>query len=139
MIREIRSRHLNELAHDGGSIDVKEGVGALRDIEMILLIYKAKYGLREPINRKLVRILREVELRHRQDLEVLSASFDFLRSVRDAYRLTVSADNVLRPEYLDRPAKILGFSSPEELLAQYHSCTTQVAGIMERMITDAQA
>ncbi len=134
MIEEIRSRHLSESSRDGGLIDVKEGIGALRDIEMILLIYKAKHRLREPINRKLVNILRNIESRHREDFEILSASSDFLRGVRDAYRLTVSAENVLRPEYLDRPARILGYAGANELLAACQDCTCRVASTLERMI-----
>ena len=104
---------------------------------MMLLIYKAKYGLREPINLKLVRSLLEVEPENREDFEILCASFDFLRSVRDAYRLTVSADNDLRKEYLDRPAQVLGFENREALLADYHACTERVAAIVERLITVA--
>ena len=139
MIGEMRSRHLGGASRDGESISVKEGLGGLRDIEMILLIYKAKYGLREPINRKLVKTLCEVENRHRKDFETLSASIDFLRSVRDAYRLIVSADNILRPEYLDQPAKVLGFRHADELITTYQTCTAEVAAIIERMIKEVQA
>jgi len=139
MIAEIRSRHLNEIGKRGDAINVKEGLGGLRDIEMILLAYKAKYGLREPIDRKLVKTLCEVECRHKKDFETLSLSFDFLRSARDAYRLIVSADNIFHPEYMDMPAGVLGFGHPDEFIAAYRNCTTQVAGIIERMIADLEA
>jgi len=138
MIGEIRSRHRDEPDPNGDALNVKEGRGGLRDIEMILLICKAKYGLREPINRKLVRTLCEAEPRRRKDFETLSTSFDFLRSIRDAYRLTVSAENVLRAAYLDRPARILGFRDPNELLAAYQTSTAQAAEIIERLIADVQ-
>ena len=137
MVEEIRSRQRSAAGSDGPGLDVKDGIGGLRDIEMILLIYKAKYRLREPVNRKLLTTLCEIEPQHRRDFDVLSDSSDFLRSVRDVYRLTVSAENVLRPEYLDRMAAILGFNGPPEFLRAYHKCTTQVAGIVERLIASA--
>jgi hypothetical protein len=139
MIREIRSRHVNKAGRDGDVMNVKEGLGGLRDAEMVLLIYKAKYGLREPINRKLVKTLCEVESRHKEHFETLNTCFEFLRSVRDMYRLMVSADNLLHVEYLDLPAKSLGFGNADDLIAACRTCTSQVAEITERMIADAQA
>jgi hypothetical protein len=138
MIGEIRSRHRDQPDQNGDALNVKEALGGLRDIEMALLICKAKYGLREPINRKLVRTLCEVEPQHRKDFETLSTTFDFLRSIRDAYRLTVSAENLLRAEYLDQPARILGFPSPNELLSAYQASTAQVTEIIERLLADVQ-
>lgn len=138
MIGEIRSRHRDQPDQNGDALNVKEGRGGLRDIEMVLLICKAKYGLREPINRKLVRTLCQVDPRHRMDFETLSTSFDFLRSIRDAYRLTVSAENVLRAEYLDQPARILGYPSSNELLSAYRASTAQAGEIIERLLADIQ-
>jgi hypothetical protein len=57
--------------------------------------------------------------------------------VRDTYRLTVSADNILRPKYLDHPARILGFRNAQDLLSAYHACTQRVSESVERMIADA--
>ena len=137
MIAEIRSRRRSQAGPDGAGLDIKEGAGGLRDIEMILLIYKAKYRLREPVNRKLLTTLRDIEPGHKEDFDALSDGADFLRSVRDVYRLTVSAENVLQPEYLERPAGILGFADPEEFLRAYHACTRRIAAIVDRMIATA--
>ncbi|NIM20597.1 MAG: hypothetical protein GTO51_10275 [Candidatus Latescibacteria bacterium] len=140
MIAEIESRHRDRRNMIVRDINVKEGIGGLRDIEMILLIYKAKFGLREPINRKLMATLAEIDMRRGEDFRILADAFDFLKNVRDIYRLTVSAGDVLRPEYLGRAAEILGFkhknkSTPiEQLLADYHKCSTQVARIVDRML-----
>jgi hypothetical protein len=72
MIGEVRSRHRAESGRN------EDGPGGFRDIEMILLSYKAKHGLREPVKRKLVNTLCEIEVRHREDFEVLIDSSDFI-------------------------------------------------------------
>jgi len=144
MSAEIRSRHKDRSAAEEQEANVKEGIGGLRDIEMILLIYKAKYGLREPINRKLMNILSEIDKRHGKDFIVLADAFDFLKNVRDIYRLTVSAGDVLRPDYLDRTAQILGLIDGEEgtpteqLLDLYRQRTSEVARIVDRMLVDSE-
>jgi hypothetical protein len=144
MIGEIKSRHFSRRSMEQPDINVKDGVGGLRDIEMILLIYKAKYGLREPINRKLMEILFEIDRRHGNDFRKLAEAFDFLKNVRDIYRLTVSAGDVLRPEFLDRTARILGYPNDEtgsptdHLLAAYQQCTTEVTNIVEVMLADSE-
>jgi UTP:GlnB (protein PII) uridylyltransferase len=108
---------------------------------MILLAYKARYGLREPINSKLMLSLGEIEKHFQSDFAELSLDFDFLKSVRDIYRLTVSADDELQPEYLDEPGKILGFGkadgtgAAEQLMSAYQESTTRVAKIVQKLIT----
>jgi UTP:GlnB (protein PII) uridylyltransferase len=144
MIAEIRSRHEDRRRDKEKDVNVKEGIGGLRDIEMILLIYKAKYGLREPINRKLMNILSEIDKRHGKDFIILADAFDFLKNVRDIYRLTVSAGDVLRADYLKRAAQILGLddagkeSPTERLLALYRQRTSEVARIVDRMLADSE-
>ncbi len=144
MIAEIRSRHEDRLREGEEEVNVKEGIGGLRDIEMILLIYKAKYGLREPINRKLMNILSEIDKRRGKDFIVLADAFDFLKNVRDIYRLTVSAGDVLRADYLERTAQILGLldadkgTPTEQLLAFYRQRTSEVAHIVDRMLVDSE-
>jgi hypothetical protein len=144
MIAEIRSRHDDQKKNRERDVNVKEGIGGLRDIEMILLIYKAKYGLREPINRKLMNILSEIDKRHGKDFMILADAFDFLKNVRDIYRLTVSAGDVLRTAYLDRTAQILGYldaskgTPTEQLLTLYHKRAEEVAQIVDRMLVDSE-
>ncbi len=143
MVSEVKSRHEDRRSLKVKDINVKEGIGGLRDIEMVLLIYKAKYALREPVNRKLMNILGEIDKRYGKDFGILADAFDFLKNVRDIYRLTVSAGDVLRPEYLDRIARILGYrhsdagTPTEQLLSTYDQCTSRVGEIVERMLTDS--
>jgi hypothetical protein len=145
MTSEIRSRHEDRKKNKEKDVNVKEGIGGLRDIEMVLLIYKAKYGLREPINRKLMNILCEIDKRHGKDFITLADAFDFLKIVRDIYRLTVSAGDVLRCDYLERTAQILGLydekkgTPTEQLLALYHKRASEVAQIVNRMLVDSES
>jgi hypothetical protein len=140
MIREIDCRHREADDCESGVINVKECRGGLRDIEMILLIYKARHGLREPINRKLMETLCEIEPHRKKEFEILGDDFDFLKSLRDVYRLTVSADDVLQTEYLEEAARILGFdgtesaTASEQLISAYKTCASRVDGIVEGML-----
>ncbi len=143
MAEEMRSRRRSHAGADPGSVDMKESAGGLRDIEMVLLVWKARHGLREPINRKLIRSLCRLRPDLAADFEALSGAFDFLKNVRDVYRLTVSAEDTFRPEYLGRAARILGFehretAPPEErLLAAYRERTAAAAGIIDRLLRNA--
>ena len=142
MIAELESRHEDQARSGSQHLDLKEGIGGLRDIEMILLIYKAKYRRREPINRRLIETLSELDPQHREDFEGLSEALNFFKSVRDLYRLTVSAEDVLRPEFLERTARILGFeacetrSATEDLLGTCHARARNTAEIIGGLIVE---
>jgi len=144
MIQEIQSRHANQSNIGQEHVDLKEGIGGLRDIEMVLLIYKARYRLRQPVNRRLIQTLCEIEPEHREDFEMLRQAFEFLKSVRDLYRLTVSAEDMLRPEFLERPARILGFhpsdtqSATQQLLVTYHACAQKTASTIRKIMEELQ-
>jgi len=90
---------------------VKEGVGGLRDIEIMLLIYKSRYRLRQPVNRKLMETICEVDTKQKEDLCKLNKHFNFLKQLRNLYRLTVFAGNELKIEYLEPAAKIMGYQN----------------------------
>ncbi|GAH30998.1 unnamed protein product, partial [marine sediment metagenome] len=64
MINEIHSRQEEAQKDTNLSNNIKEGVGGLRDIEMLILIYKAKYGIREPINARIFDTLIKLEPNH---------------------------------------------------------------------------
>ncbi len=142
MIAEVESRHADQALARSGTLDLKEGIGCLRDIEMILLMYKARHRLREPINVRLIRTLSELEPQHREDFEVLREALDFFKSVRDLYRLTVSAEDQLRPEFLERTAVILGFqgtetaSAADALLAACRARAARTAAIVRQLVDE---
>lgn len=140
MVGEMESRHRDKRNIKNKNLNVKEGVGGLRDIEIIMLIYKAKYQLSEPLNRKLLETICELDSNHKKELCSLMKHFDFLKRLRDLYRLTVSAGNILKTEYLGQAAKIFGYTdeksktATEKLVSDYYACTQQVYDTVERLI-----
>ncbi len=142
MIQEMISRQQNKKISEWHNLNVKEAIGGLRDIEMLLLIYKARYRLKQPVNRKLMETICQIDGRHKDDLCQLNKHFNFLKQLRDLYRLTVFAGNDLKIEYLEPAAKIMGYKdSPVEkavdrLVWDYYLCTEQVHEIIERLLDD---
>ena len=88
-------------------VDIKEGVGGLRDVEQILLILNARFQVMEPVTLKLFEMLSVLAEEHAGDLAVLATQHAFLREVRDLYRITVAASDTIQLEYLDPVVDIL--------------------------------
>jgi UTP:GlnB (protein PII) uridylyltransferase len=141
---EIRSRHQ---AVDQGVIsplDIKETKGGLRDIELLLLILMAKSDLWLPVTQELYSPLAE-RLPHRAgDLKQIFQSFRDLKHVRDIYRLTVAAEDVLLPEELGYLAQVLGYCDEadcekglrelvEGLIARTEQVSTLVYSLLDEL------
>ncbi len=107
MINEIHSRQEEAQKDTNLSNNIKEGVGGLRDIEMLILIYKAKYGIREPINARIFDTLIKLEPNHKKEIEFLRKGFNYLKNLRDVYRLTVAANDSIDFDSLDLRRKNL--------------------------------
>ena len=136
MREEILSRHA-DLSERGPAADnVKDGIGGMRDIVMLLLMYKAVLRLEHPVNAALLTTLARLDTRHRKELLFLSGALEFYKNLRNAYRVSVGAEDRLRPEHLHIVAAALGLSwddverSAERLMRAYRGCTTQVAEIV---------
>jgi len=142
MIKELHSRQQDKQYQTAHELNVKEGVGGLRDIEFLLLIYKAKHRLSDPLNRKLMESLCEVDSRHKKALCTLNSHLNFLKQLRDLYRLTVFAGNELKIEFLEPVAKIMGYrddrhgKAVDKLTRDYQQCTAQTRDIVQRLIQD---
>lgn len=142
MMKEMLSRHKDKRNVRNHNLNVKEGVGGLRDIEIMLLIYKARYQLQQPVNRKLMETICEIDTRHKEDLCKLNKHFNFLKQLRDLYRLTVFAGNELKIEYLEPAAKILGYQdhqaekAVDRLVWDYYLATEESHQIVERLVAD---
>jgi hypothetical protein len=140
MIAEIRSRHQQGPADQTSSSNLKETSGGLRDIEMVLLLLKAKYAMREPISRRLLRSLREKYSELARPLEALEQGLDFLKNLRDLYRLTVAADDLIQIQYLQQAAEIMGFGevddpeAPKKLFDAYLFETKRVEKAVAELI-----
>ncbi|MFX0138911.1 MAG: hypothetical protein ACFFDN_35045, partial [Candidatus Hodarchaeota archaeon] len=142
MIDEMESRHRDRKNIQWDKRNIKEDIGGLRDIETILLIYKAKHRLSEPINQKLMETICQKFPKHHDDLCTLAEIFNFFKNLRDLYHLTVTAEDYLNFEYLDRVAVIMGFNdtatetAKQQLVAKYQKCTEDVAQIIKRLVTN---
>lgn len=142
MITEMRSRQQDRR---NNPLNIKECQGGLRDIEVLLLIYKARYRLAEPINRKLMKTICEVNAKHHEDLYVLNRNFNFLKRLRDLYRLTVFAGNDLNLEHLGPAATIMGYQSDQQgsavdkLAQDYYRCTQETSQIVDRLLAELVA
>ncbi len=140
MINEMTSRQHDKRNIQSKNLNLKEGVGGLRDIEILLLIYKAKYQISEPLNRKLVEIISKLEPENKDLFFELQKNRDFLKRLRDLYRLTVSAGDMLKIEYLNPVSKILGYRSnnktepAEKLVQDYSKSTARVHQIVEKLL-----
>lgn len=137
MIAELEARHQHGSLNEEGTFDLKEGRGGLRDIEMILLVYAARHTLAGPANAKLIEALVHIEKDHAADFEQLAGAFEFLKSIRDVYRLVVSAEDTVQSRYLGRPAEILGFKGAAELCAAYREKTARASEIIDRLAARA--
>lgn len=134
MINEINSRHSEkEYIHSG--IDIKECAGGLRDIEMIMLILKAHLEITEPVNSKLFEILSEEMPGYQNEFAFLSDSFNFLKTIRDIYRLTVGATDVITKDGLKNVASIIGFNGEKEIYERFSETRAGVAETIKRLIT----
>lgn len=134
MIGEINSRHTAEKENLLSAFNIKESSGGLRDIEMMMLILKAKFNLREPVNAKLLEIIAAKQTNLKKDLEDLAEALNFLRNLRDVYRLTTGATDIIVPEVLQNPAKIMGYKSAAELYKKFKEYKRKVEKTIKRVI-----
>ncbi|NOZ63091.1 MAG: hypothetical protein GXO74_15680 [Calditrichaeota bacterium] len=141
LIQEMSSRHKDKRNTQKQNIIIKEGIGGLRDIEFLLLIYKAKYQLNEPLNMKLIQKILTIDTERKTDLLNLIQYRNFLKQVRDLYRLTVSASDILKIEYLRPIAKIMGYQQEgnsvdtEKLVADIKKTMEQVHVTIDKLIS----
>jgi hypothetical protein len=109
---EMQSRHTSIEADQLD--DMKECPGGLRDIEMLLLMYKAKHRTRDPLSRKFLHLLVELEPDYAEQFGFLEDHLNFVKNLRDLYRLKVAAHNVLSEETLLPVAESMGYGEDEK-------------------------
>ncbi|MGB9720103.1 MAG: hypothetical protein ACPL28_01295 [bacterium] len=133
MINEMNSRH-SEKEYINSGIDIKECPGGLRDIEMIMLILKAHLEITEPVNSKLFEILAQKMPRYQSEFNFLSDSFNFLKTIRDIYRLTIGATDVITKEGLKNVVLTMNFGNEEELYKRFCDTRTGVSETIKKLI-----
>jgi len=119
--QEMHSRHEeNDRTHKN---NIKECRGGLRDIEMLLLMYKAKYEARTPLSRKFLRQVIEQEPHHASQLREVDDHLNFIKKIRDLYRLKVAAQNIIEIEYLSPVAETMGYGDDGDAgMRLYEDC-----------------
>jgi len=144
MRKELESRHADVAASDLGSTDVKEGIGGLRDILMLLLMYKTAFKIRHPVNMGLLPIIARRDSSHSPEMALLSGALEFLKNLRNAYRLSVGAEDTLRPEYFGIVASAMNMDYKDEpdagerLLAEYLERTARVAEVVNKLSVELE-
>jgi len=142
MSEEIASRHRDARAMGRELSSVKDGVGSLRDIIMLLLMYKAAYRIHRPVNARLLTDLARFEPTHQRELRFLSGALEFFKNLRNAYRMSVGAEDKLRREYFHVVARSMGLplgedeEARERLMRSYRGCTVEVGEIVAALAGD---
>ena len=144
LINEVKSRH-EYYKDEEICLNLKECPGGLRDIETLLLLYKALFNIRHNISEHFLLLLGEFDLAGSGEIEQLRSALNFLRNLRDVYRLVVAADDDLYVAALDEVARILQFKEEagrarsEALLDHFRGVTAEVAAIIERLMAGVRS
>jgi hypothetical protein len=115
MQEEMQQRHHMYQINHGDGLNLKEIPGGLRDIEMLLFICRALYRLQEPSNFLLMRRLASGFPKRGRYFQRLHKAYDFLRMLRNLNRLTVAADDILDPEYLENLTEFLNIAQRKNI------------------------
>jgi hypothetical protein len=138
MKNELTARH--DRKDDDHFSDIKECPGGLRDIEMLLLMYKTKHKVRDPLSRKFLQRLVEIEPAHAKRFIQIGQHLDFIKKLRDTYRLKVAAHNVIEQEHLQPVAESMGYGDDSgaagKLYGDFLKRTSEAAGIIEKLVDE---
>jgi hypothetical protein len=136
MKSELESRHRE--TNDDQLADIKECPGGLRDIEMLLLMYMVKYKIRDPLSRMFLHRLMELEPQNGEQFHTIGEHLDFIKGLRDNYRLKIAAHNNIEREYLQPVAEGLGYGDGEDaaskLFDEYLERTAKTAEIINGLV-----
>jgi hypothetical protein len=114
MIEEIYTREKINKERTEGTIGLKEARGGLRDIEAMALILKAYQGHKVGLSETYFEEVKPAFHKISSELDVLTESLYFLRTIRNLYRLMVSAEEKIQEHYLDRLAFVFSQSNHPE-------------------------
>jgi hypothetical protein len=136
MTDEIMSRHsatdekIMEIERD-----IKEGIGGLRDIEMVLLILKAKYEIMKPVNSQLLDYIARHNTVLCNDIQRLSKAFSFLKILRDTYRITAGASDIIVTRALNGARQVMGYQTNIELYKAFQKTKNDVKNTIASILT----
>ncbi len=132
IVAEMEERHQSFAGFGKELINIKEGMGGLRDIEQTLLLVKAHHRVYQPVSSRLFQDLTALDTWHREGLLALQEHHTFLRRVRDLYRLTVAAHDDMTREELGPVAEIMGIAG-EDGVGNVDMLVEMIYGRMRRV------
>jgi len=140
MLAEIHHRHMVYNEEKIHALSLKESPGGLRDIEMLLDIFRALYEINQHANYNLFHTLQTILPDYSRHLAALLRQYDFLRTVRNMHRLAIAADDRLNVGYLDLLAEILSWPEANEtkqsLLEKIHDTMTIVQSLQRELVEE---
>lgn len=135
MAGEINSRHQTTAKQRTIVKDnIKEGSGGLRDLEMILLMIKAQCNMMHPVNSEL---FNEIAVNYEElseDISRLSGAFVFLNNIRNSYRITVGATDLLSAKMLHAAAHLMGYPNGQALYREFKKTCSEVTTTIKNII-----
>jgi ferredoxin len=142
MIAEVQSRHKAE-SSGTPCTDIKECRGGLRDIEMMLLVIKAKYGVRLHLGERFMDLIVDIRKEHASKIRVLRDAQYFLKNLRDIHRLTSGNDDFIQQESLVAAARAMGLKEKgewhwEKVADQFREWTQVVGRTVDEMIASLE-
>ncbi len=114
--------------------NVKESPGGIRDIELVALMAKTHFRLTVALGSDLFRLLGRIDPSGRDLYLQVGGHFEFLRLLRELYRLTAGKSDQLWEESLGSVASLLD-TDPEEVL---RDARTKLAESREAVLRVAQ-
>lgn len=138
MKEEMLARHANEDADQ--CYNIKECRGGLRDIEMLLLMYKTKHRVRDPLTRKFLRHLITIEPDHAEAFSHIEQHMNFMKNLRDLYRLKVAACDVIDLEHLQfvLPTAEYDEGSADRLFEDFQKRTSRAGDIIGELVAKVE-
>jgi len=106
MITEIESRQSTEDNCDNETCNIKEAKGGLRDMEAVALMLKAYFGIGTPLSHNFFKKIKPKLTSINNELDIISESLYFLRTIRNLYRITIAAEDDLQSVYFSSLADI---------------------------------
>lgn len=132
---EIIERAEDSRSFPSSYLNIKEQPGGLRDIEMVLLIIKAKLDIRRNINTAFIDDARKMMQEIDDDLYYIFRSMNLLKNIRDILRLTTSASDEVEIDDLGYASAILKYGRdgfmPSKLL--YNDTISRMNDVMNRI------
>ncbi len=109
LANEVRERRRRLIARPEGTLHVKNMRGGLRELDLCLGARRARLGVRETEHPDPFAVLAARDPAHADAYTTLGDAEALLVAVRSAYRVVVAATDVIERDYLDAPARCLGF------------------------------